>query len=109
MSLTTEDKDWIASTVRTIVKEDKDSIASIVRTIVKEETRGLATIEALALTEARIERVETTLSTEFHKSADPAELKLRSHRDAIRALDLQIEAIAGRVAKLEGAQGWQLP
>ena len=51
--------------------------------------------------EAKIEKVETTLLTEFHKWASPAELRARSHAAAIRALDLETEALAERVAKLE--------
>lgn len=77
MNLTDEDKEWIA-----------DAIGG-----------------ALAASETRltvaIERVETRLLTAFHDWASPIEQKLRSHREALRALDLEIEAIGGRVAKLE--------
>lgn len=65
---------------------------------------------------AQIERVETTLLTEFHKSASPAEMKLRSHATALRALDLQADEttdtlrraeqrIAALERKAEGRQG----
>jgi hypothetical protein len=53
---------------------------------------------------AAIERVETSLLTEFHKWASPNDQKLRTHREALRALDLQIEQIAERVGKLEATQ-----
>jgi hypothetical protein len=51
--------------------------------------------------DARIEKAETTLLSEFHKWASPAELRSRSHAAALRALDLEMEALAERVAKLE--------
>jgi hypothetical protein len=61
-----------------------------------------ATLVAIeARLDAKIESVETTLLTEFHKWASPAELRARSHAAAIRALDLETEALAERVAKLE--------
>ncbi len=50
------------------------------------------------------EKVETKLLTAFHNWAGPGDQKLRSHREAIRALDLEIEAIGARVSKLEAAQ-----
>ena len=52
--------------------------------------------------DAKIERVETTLLTEFHKWASPNELRMRSHTAALRALDLEMEALSERVDKLEG-------
>ena len=54
--------------------------------------------------DARLERVETKLLTAFHSWASPADQKTRSHREAIRALDLQIEEIASRVSRLEAAR-----
>jgi hypothetical protein len=56
----------------------------------------------LAEVNARIERVETSLLTEFHKWASPTEARLRTHTAALRALDLEMEAISERVQKLEG-------
>jgi hypothetical protein len=35
----------------------------------------------------KIEKVETTLLTEFHKWASPQEMRQRTHAAAIRALD----------------------
>ena len=49
----------------------------------------------------RLEKVETTLLTEFHKWASPVELRQRSHAAALRALDAEIESLADRVTKLE--------
>ncbi|HEX3877704.1 MAG TPA: hypothetical protein VHW24_12005 [Bryobacteraceae bacterium] len=49
---------------------------------------------------ARMERVETNLLTEFHKWASPVEMRLRSHGAAIRAVDLQQEAVTDSIGKL---------
>jgi hypothetical protein len=35
----------------------------------------------------RLEKAETALLTEFHKSASPVELRQRSHATVIRAFD----------------------
>lgn len=51
--------------------------------------------------DARLERVETALLTEFHKWGSPVEARQRSHAAAIRALDVEVEALADRVQKLE--------
>lgn len=51
----------------------------------------------------QLEGVETRLLTEFHKWASPVEVRQRSHAAAIRALDVELEAITDRIKKLEGA------
>ncbi len=48
-----------------------------------------------------LERVETTLLTEFHKWASPADARMKTHTAAIRAIDLEMEALTERVQKLE--------
>lgn len=62
--------------------------------------------EQLAASESRylerLERVETTLLTEFHKWASPLDARMRTHTAAIRAIDLEIESVADRVTTLEG-------
>jgi hypothetical protein len=50
----------------------------------------------------RLEKVETTLLTEFHKWASPVELRQKSHAAAIRALDTEVEALSDRPKNLEG-------
>ena len=50
----------------------------------------------------QLERVETRLLTEFHKWASPVEARQRSHAAAVRAMDVELEAMADRIAKLEG-------
>jgi len=49
----------------------------------------------------QMERLETTLLTEFHKWASPVDARLRTHTAALRALDLEMEALSDRVTKLE--------
>jgi hypothetical protein len=70
--LTDDDKKWIA-----------DQISA------SEERMG-----------TRMEKIETALLTEFHKWASPVITRLRSHSDAMRTLDLEMEALQGRVDKL---------
>jgi hypothetical protein len=50
----------------------------------------------------QLEKVETTLLTEFHKWASPLELRQRSHTAALRALDAEVESLSDRLNKLEG-------
>ena len=50
----------------------------------------------------RCEQVETKLLTEFYKWASPAEARHRTISAALRAIDLEMEAIDDRVKKLEG-------
>jgi hypothetical protein len=73
MSLTDDDRKWI-----------NDAIAT-------SETRLAAAIE----------RVETSLLTEFHKWASPLEMRVCTHSTAIRASGLEMEALADRASKLE--------
>ncbi len=48
-----------------------------------------------------LERVETTLLTEFHKWASPLDARLRTHTALFRAIDLEAEAMDERITKLE--------
>ena len=66
------------------------------------EERMNARMEEL---DARIERVETNLLTEFHKWASPTDMRIRSHSATLRALDLEMEALADRVKKIENGKG----
>lgn len=50
----------------------------------------------------QLEKVETTLLTEFHKWASPVEMRQRSHAAAIRALDAEVESLSDRLKNLEG-------
>jgi len=52
----------------------------------------------------QLENLETKLLTEFHKWAGPIDARLRTHTAAIRAVDLEMEALQERISKLEGRQ-----
>ena len=49
----------------------------------------------------QLERVETKLLTAFHNWASPVDTRLRAHSAALRALDVEQEALQDRVEKLE--------
>ena len=53
------------------------------------------------LLDERLDRVETKLLTAFHQWASPMEARLRTHAAALRALDLEMEALDDRVKRLE--------
>ncbi len=46
--------------------------------------------------EEQLQKLETTLLTEFHKWASPVELRQRSHAAALRAYDAEMEALNDR-------------
>ena len=50
---------------------------------------------------ADIEKTETKLLRAFHDWASPLEMRIRSHSAAMRAMDLEIEAMGDRIEKLE--------
>lgn len=58
---------------------------------------------------AQLEAVETKLLRAFHDWASPVEMRVRSHSAALRALDLEQEALADRVSKVEGNQSYPPP
>lgn len=80
MALSDEDKQWI---LEQLARTD----AKLERT----ETR----------LEEKLEQVETNLLTAFHKWASPMETRVRSHTQAIHALDAELEALKDRVEQLE--------
>jgi len=49
----------------------------------------------------QMERVETSLLTEFHKWASPVELRVHSHAAVIRALDVEMESLSAGVRAFE--------
>jgi phage shock protein A len=75
--LTDDDKKWIAAEFSTQIADSEVRMG------------------------ARMEKIETALLTEFHKWASPVITRLRSHSDAMRTLDLEMEALQSRVDKLE--------
>jgi len=94
MSLTNEDKEWIAGRID----------AAMQRVAAGLEQTNARIEQAETTLHARIEQVETALLTEFHKWASPAEMRARTHAAAIRAIDAEIEYLSDRVTKLEGKQ-----
>ena len=67
--LTDDDKKWIAAHISSQITGSEERMT------------------------ARIEKVETALLTEFHNWASPVITRLRSHSDALRTLDLEVEAL----------------
>ena len=63
--------------------------------------RKFAELDGKFATKQDLERVETTLLTEFHKWASPAEARARTHTATLRAIDLEMESLTERVQKLE--------
>jgi hypothetical protein len=49
----------------------------------------------------KLEKLETTLLTEFHKWASAIDARQRSHTAVLRALDVEMESLADRVGKIE--------
>ena len=75
-----------------------------IETLEKRLNEGVESLET-RLNE-RIEIVETRLLTEFHKWASPMDARVRSHTAALRALDLEVEALGDRVKHVEdGGKG----
>ena len=54
-----------------------------------ELAREFAERETKFATKEDLECVETTLLTEFHKWASPADARMKTHTAAIRAIDLE--------------------
>jgi hypothetical protein len=71
--LTNEDKQWIEENTRQLTERLEQSFT----VQLAEQRRDLS---------EKIDRVETTLLTEFHKWASPQEMRQRTHAAAIRAL-----------------------
>ena len=68
---------------------------------ISEMNAKISQMDAKFATKQDLERVETNLLTEFHKWASPAEARAKTHTAAIRAIDLEMEALTERVQKLE--------
>jgi len=49
----------------------------------------------------KLEKVETTLLTEFHKWPSPFEARQRSHTGELYALQTEIQSLSDRLKKLE--------
>jgi hypothetical protein len=53
----------------------------------------------------QLEQTETLLLTAFHNWASPVDTRLRAHSAAIRALDVEQEALKDRLDRIEGKGG----
>ncbi len=54
--------------------------------------------------DAKIEKVETTLLSEFHKWASPLESRLPTHRSWFQEVDAEMVLLKARLTKLETRQ-----
>ena len=106
MSLSNEDKEWMTAQDNTLRQEFRVQVDGL-RQEFKVQNDGLRQEFKVQTDGLRqefrdgIERVETSLLTEFHKWASPMELRVRSHAIAMRALDMEIEDVKDRLGKLE--------
>jgi hypothetical protein len=99
MSLTDEDKTWITEQLRGYLREDRAWTTEQLRDTNSRITEYLREDRNRIMEEIRT--VETSLLTEFHKWASPSEARQRTHA-ALRAIDLEMEALSERVSELEG-------
>jgi hypothetical protein len=78
MNLDEQDKAWIGELVAGL-RTGLERVEKGFRTELERVETGFRT---------ELERVATALLTEFHKWAAPNDQKLRTHREALRALDV---------------------
>ena len=81
MGLDTEDRQWILGTLE----------ANMNRFGERMETRF----------DEKLEGMETRFLSAFHGWGSPVETRRRSHSAALRAIDVELEALKHRVARLE--------
>jgi len=98
MSLTDEDKQWIAGAIGGAISDSEARLSAKIErveaSLLKSQERLGAKIDSVEeRLNAKIERVETSLLTEFHKWSSPVEMRMRTHAAALRAVDLEIEAL----------------
>ena len=77
--LTDDDKQWISAQISSAIAASEERLG------------------------ARIEKIETSLLTEFHKWASPVATRLRAHSSALRTMDLEMEALPDRMDRLESS------
>lgn len=95
--LNDDDKTWIKEVFQQQLQQHFQQYREQERLWVREQLG-----EHTRLFSERLEKVETTLLTEFHKWASPQDMRIRSHALAIRALDDEVESLSDRVKNLEG-------
>jgi hypothetical protein len=111
MSLAEEDKEWMQRRF-----DAEREVSRQMTDYIEQRTKGLEgrlqgiddrltkMQEQLDAVPSAIERVETSLLTEFHKWAGPNDARMRTHAATLRAIDLEMEALSDRVTKLEPKQ-----
>jgi len=99
MKLDGEDKEWLGS----LFSRLDGKIEAVDRKADAVANRLEAKIDSLeSRLDEKIERTETRLLIEFHKWASPLDQRMRAHKAQFRAIELELEALADRIAKLEG-------
>ncbi len=97
--------------VRTLVSNLAESVHREIGELAESVTREIGELsdsmtreigEVKTYVDERCEKVETNLLTEFHKWASPAEARNRTISAALRAIDLEMEALDDRLKKIEG-------
>ena len=83
--LTEEDKQWISKGFEKVRTESSERLEKL--------EIGVS---------ARLQKVETTMLTEFHNSTSPEELRRRSRAAVVRALDAEVQFLSDRLKNLEG-------
>lgn len=78
--MTDEDKQWFSEQLKQEIRASEDRTAE------------------------KIRDTETTLLTEFHKWARPAEMRSQGQNAKLRAFEVDLEYLAERVTKLEGGK-----
>ena len=107
MSLTDEDKQWIVAQlqdVRTGIQGFRTELQDVRAGIQGFHTELQDVRAELQNVRAHIEETETKLLRAFHDWASPVEMRARSHSAALRAMDIEIESLSDRVAKMERPQ-----
>ena len=102
MSLTDDDKNWIASAIASAIGASEARLTHKLESLPgHQDLERFATRQDLErfATRQDLERVETSLLTEFHKWASPMEQRMRTHREALRALDLETARLDERIIK----------
>jgi hypothetical protein len=94
--LSDEDKTWISQRFEEQLGQRFEEHTRLLR---QELNRRFE--ENARLFQQALEKVETTLLTEFHKWASPQEMRQRTHAAAIRALDAEVESLSDRLKNLE--------
>jgi len=98
MALTDEDKAWFKDLLGEVRSESKTDVQQLKADI----QQFKAELERVEMSlNARIERVETSLLTEFHKWASPVDARLRTRTAMLRVLDLEMEVLNDRLKNLE--------